>query len=109
MAQQAPQSTDNAFIVRVQPHDTVQHQLGDIIAGSFGLTGALVLAAVVSGVVLAGLRIVWRKSRRTFDTDAPPSIGSVPLGSGANFDALAETLTEPSAEAEPKLDQRPDR
>lgn len=83
MPQQAPQSTDNAFMVKVQPTDSAKHQLGDIIVGSFGLTGALVLAAVLSGTLLAGLWILWRKSRRTFDTDAPPSIGSVPIGSGA--------------------------
>jgi hypothetical protein len=93
MTQQPAKPTDNAFIVKVQPTDTPKHQLGDIIVGSFGLTGALILAALVSGAVLAGLWIVWRKSRRTFDTDAPPSIGSVPLGSN--------TKTE--------LDQRPDR
>jgi hypothetical protein len=80
MPQQPAQSTDNAFIVKVQPTDTVKHQLGDIIAGSIGLTGALVLAAVISGTLLAGLWILWRKSRRTFDADAPPSIGPVPLG-----------------------------
>ena len=80
--QQTPQSTDNAFIVKVQPTTSVKHQLGDVIVGSFGLTGALVLAAVVSGTALAGLWILWRKARRTFDTDAPPSIGSVAIGSG---------------------------
>jgi hypothetical protein len=93
MPQQTPKPTDNAFIVKVQPADSPKHQLGDIIVGSFGLTGALVLAAVISGALLAGLWIVWRKSRRTYDTDAPPSLGSVPLASG--------TKTE--------LDQRSDR
>ena len=78
--QQLPKSTDNAFIVKVQPSDTPQHQLGDVIVGAFGLTGALILAAVVSGTLLGGLWILWRKARRTFDTDAPPSIGSVPIG-----------------------------
>ncbi len=93
MPQKDSQSTGNAFIVQVQPTDTPKHQLGDIIVGSFGLTGALVLTAVLSGTLLAGLWIVWRKSRRTFDTEAPPSLGSVPLGS------------DPKAE----LDQRSDR
>jgi hypothetical protein len=99
MPQQAPPSTDNAIIVKVQPTDTAKHQLGDVIVGSFGLTGALVLAAIVSGALLAGLWILWRKARRTFETDAPPSIGSVPLGSGSRSGAAAE----------PKLDQRSDR
>ena len=84
---------DNAFIVQVQPKDTQKHQLGDVIVGSFGLTGALVLGAIVAGLLLATLWIVWRKLRRTYDTDAPPSIGSVPLGSGG----------------ETKLDERSDR
>jgi len=101
MPQQAPQSTDNAFMVKVQPANDAKHQIGDIIAGSFGLTGALIIAAVLSGTVLAGLWIVWRKSRRPFDTDAPPSIGSVPLGSGSG--------TKVQTTAEPKLNERPDR
>lgn len=93
MTQQTPQSTDNAFIVKVQPTDSTKHQLGDVIVGSIGLTGAMVLAAVVSGTLLAALWILWRKARRTFDTDAPPTIGSVPIGTGAKSE----------------LDQRPDR
>lgn len=93
MLQQARQSTDNAFIVTVQPRDTAKHQFGDVIVGSFGLTGALVIAAVVSGMLLAGLWILWRRARRTFDTDAPPSIGSVAIGT----------------DAKPELDQRSDR
>jgi hypothetical protein len=80
MIQQTPKPTDNAFIVQVQPKDTAKHQLGDVIVGAFGLTGAMVLTAVVSGILLAALWILWRKARRTFDTDAPPSLGSVPLG-----------------------------
>lgn len=90
---QPQRPTDNAFMVNVQPADTPKHQLGDIIVGAFGLTGALVLAAVLSGTLLAGLWIVWRKARRPFDADAPPSIGSVAIG----------------ADAERKIDQRPDR
>jgi hypothetical protein len=80
MPQQPSRPTDNAIIVQVQPTDSAKHQLGDIIVGSFGLTGALVLGAIVSGTLLAGLWIVWRKARRPFDTDAPPTLGSVPIG-----------------------------
>lgn len=98
MPQQAAQSTDNAFIIKVQPQDTAKHQLGDVIVGSFGLTGAMVLAAIVSGTLLAALWIIWRKMRRTFDTDAPPSIGSVKLGS-----------VPLGTDVKPQLDQRSDR
>ncbi len=101
MTQQHPKPTDNAFIVQVEPKDTAKHQFGDVIVGAFGLTGAMVLAAVGSGIVLAALWILWRKARRPFDTDAPPSLGSVPLG--------PDTKTKVEATAEPNLDQRPDR
>lgn len=89
---QPQRPTDNAFMVKVQPAETPQQQLGDIIVGALGLTGALVLAAVLSGMLLAGLWILWRKARRTLYS-APPSIGSVAIG----------------ADAERKIDQRPDR
>jgi hypothetical protein len=109
MLQLPSRPTDNAIIVKVQPDDTAKHQLGDVIVGSFGLTGALVLGAIVSGTVLAGLWILWRKARRTFDTDAPPSIGSVPIGTGSQpkVEATAEPKVE--ATAEPKFDERADR
>lgn len=80
MSPQRPPSTDNAFIVQVQPADTPKHQLGDVIVGSLGLTGAMAVAAVMAGILLGSLWILRRKTRRTFDTDAPPSLGSVPLG-----------------------------
>lgn len=93
MSQQPSQPTDNAFIVKVQPTDTAKHQLGDVIVGAFGLTGALVLGAIVAGAVLAGLWIVWRKFRRPFVNDAPPTLGSVAIQTAR----------------ESKFDQRSDR
>jgi len=92
-ASQPSRPTDNAFIVQVQPRDTAKHQLGDVIVGALGLTGALVLGAIVAGMSLAGIWIVWRKYRRPFDTNAPPTLGSVPI----------------STSRETQLDQRSDR
>jgi hypothetical protein len=78
---QAPQQpASQPFFIEVQPAKPEQENLGNVIVGAFGLTGALVLGAVLSGTVLAGLWIVWRKWRRTYETDAPPTLGKTPLG-----------------------------
>lgn len=57
--------------------------LGNVMVGAFGLTGALVISALVFGVLLASVWILWRKFRRTYDSDAPPSLGPVPLSPDA--------------------------
>jgi len=44
--------------------------LDDVLIGSLGLTGVIVLVALVLGVALAGL-MFWRRSRS--DTSAPLS------------------------------------
>ena len=66
-------------MVQVSRPEPERENLKDVIVGSFGLTAALVLTAVIAGGVLAGCWIGWRKWRRTYDYDAPPSLGSVPL------------------------------
>ena len=43
------------------PFDPTQG-LADVLVGSIGLTGAILLIAVVSGVILAGL-LSWIRSR----------------------------------------------
>ncbi len=67
------------FMIQIAPAKPERENFQQVIVGAFGLTGALVLAAVVSGVALAGLWILVRKWRRTYDYDAPPSLGSVEL------------------------------
>jgi hypothetical protein len=42
------------------PHDPTG--LADVLIGSLGLTGAIVLLAVVSGAIFAGL-LFWMRSR----------------------------------------------
>ncbi len=76
----APQPAPlHPFMVQIdRPQE--RETLKDVIVGSFGLTGALVLAALVSGTTLAAIWILWRKWRRTYEHDAPPSLGPVPLG-----------------------------
>jgi hypothetical protein len=70
----------DSFIVQVQPQQAAPTEdLKQVIVGALGVTGALVLAAVVSGAALGSLWILWRKWRRTYDADAPPSLGSVPI------------------------------
>jgi hypothetical protein len=75
-----PPRHDQPFIVQVAPQETPKQALGDVIVGAFGLTGALVLGALVAGALVASVWILWRKFRRPYDTDAPPSLGSVPIG-----------------------------
>ena len=36
-------------------------QLADVLIGSVGLTGAIVLVALLLGVVMAGLMFLWRR------------------------------------------------
>ena len=74
----APQAPQEPFMVQVSQPAPDRETVKDVIVGAFGLTGALVVAAVLSGTLLAGVWIVWRKWRRTYD-DAPPSLGSVPI------------------------------
>lgn len=70
-------------MVQVAPPPAEGQDFKNVIVGSFGLTGAIVLGAVLSGSVLAGLWILWRKWRRTYDADAPPTLGPVPLSSSS--------------------------
>lgn len=70
-------------MVQVSPPAPERENLSQMIVGAFGLTGAMVLAAVLSGTALAGLWIVLRKWRRTYDYNAPPSLGSTPLSTSA--------------------------
>ena len=51
------------IIVRVAAPPAEQVTLGDVIVGALGLTGAIVLLAVILGLVLGGLFILYRRHR----------------------------------------------
>ena len=74
------QAQQQGFIVRVAPPAPERENVSNVIVSALGLTGALILAAVVSGATLAAAWILIRKWRRTYEADAPPSLGSAPLG-----------------------------
>lgn len=56
------QPKDAPFIVRIIEPPSELAGLADVLLGALGLTGVLVLAAVLFGVVLAGV-ILWFRSR----------------------------------------------
>ena len=70
------------FMIDVSRPPAERESLPNVIVGAFGLTGAIVLGAIVSGVALSSVWIAWRRWRRTYDVDAPPSLGSVALDPG---------------------------
>jgi hypothetical protein len=55
-------------IIREPAHSTT---LADVLIGSIGLTGALVLAAVVAGSVMAFVLVQWHRRH-------PPEAGRLP-------------------------------
>lgn len=66
-------------MIDVTPPRNQGESLQNVIVGAFGLTGAIVLGAIVSGLALSGVWIAWRRWHRTYDTDAPPSLGPIPI------------------------------
>ena len=89
----APQVPANTFIVQVSRPAPERTDIKDVLVGAFGLTGTIVVGAILSGAVLASLWIVWRKWHRTYDHGAPPSLGPVPLSSSTT----PETTPPPSS------------
>ena len=66
LAQQGP------LIVRLVETPTKEITLADVIFGSFGLVGALVLTALVSGGVLSLLFLAWNRRHPPESDHMPP-------------------------------------
>jgi hypothetical protein len=46
--------------------------VGDVVLGSLGVAGSLVLVALVLGIVLAGVRVGWNRFHPSTDDHLPP-------------------------------------
>ncbi len=66
------QSSQPPVIITLVPKATDDTSWGDVIVGAFGLTGALLLIAVVLGVVMALVLVRWNKRHRPEEDHMPP-------------------------------------
>ncbi len=80
---QAPRSSqDQSFVVTVIPAEpTPTRTIGDVIVGSMGVAGSLLLLALVLGAVVAGVRVLWNRWHPAVDDHLPPVTPSTPLDS----------------------------
>ena len=70
------------FIVTVVETPAKETTLSDVILGSFGVVGALVLLAVVLGGVLAFLLVAWNRRHPPADNHLPPVVPVIPSPGG---------------------------
>ena len=64
------QPANDPIIVKIIPPASDVSTLGDVLLGALGITGVLVLGAVVFGVVLAGVMFLVRR-RSSSDPPIP--------------------------------------
>jgi hypothetical protein len=67
------------FIVTVVPEPSHTTNIGDVIVASLGLAGALTLAAVLLGLVVALGLIVWRRWHPPEGDRLPSVTSATPL------------------------------
>jgi len=65
---------ESPYFVKIVEPEGDPTGLADVLIGALGLTGVLVLLAVIAAVVLGGL-LFWIRSR-SGPTEAPPSFDS---------------------------------
>ena len=57
------------IIIKVVPAPTPEVGVGDILIGSLGLTGVIVVSSCILGVVLGGLLVAYSRRRAERRTD----------------------------------------
>lgn len=66
-----------SIVVRVVEQPVHETTLSDVILGSLGLVGVMLIAAAVLGVVLGGGLILFKRMRRRDALDAEDAAGSL--------------------------------
>jgi hypothetical protein len=68
-----PQSPVIVKIISPPKDESGLSQLADVLIGSLGLTGAIVLVALLLGTLMAGLLFLWRRwqDRRDGHSESP--------------------------------------
>lgn len=69
MLQQSPSSP---VIVTLVDKPSQQTTFADVLVGAFGITGVLVLVALVLGGVLALVLVTWNRRHRPEEDHIPP-------------------------------------
>jgi hypothetical protein len=67
----------NPIIVRVIKEPVHETTVVDVVVGSLGLTGALLLAAIILGAILGGILIGIKLLRARYDLDPVPESESL--------------------------------
>ena len=65
------------FIINLPAKPTESTSLADVVIGSLGITGLLILLAIVLGAVVAFVLVQWHR-RHPPDEDHMPSVSQTP-------------------------------
>ena len=71
---QAQQAPAEAYVVTVVQTPTRQTTLMDVVVGSLGVAGALVVLALVLGVVLSVGLLAWHRRHPPEESRLPPVV-----------------------------------
>jgi hypothetical protein len=71
------QAPANPIIVRVVEQPVHETTIADVIFGSLGLVGILVVSAAILGILLGGGLILWKRLRKQDALDAEDHAASV--------------------------------
>ena len=70
---QQPAAQPQPFVVKViRPPEAPETTVGDVIFGALGVTGVLLVIALLLGAVMAGIRVGWHRLRPPADDHLPP-------------------------------------
>jgi hypothetical protein len=63
------------IIITVAQTPAEELSIADVVLGSLGLAGALLVLALVLGVAVAAVRVGWNRAHRPEENHLPPVVG----------------------------------